>query len=253
MRTLSEKLSSKQAAIDFLRKIRREGSYVEKGITIHRGDASRLLTILGDRAAIQEKYDAFRNAKNDTSKARLLNGDLGQILHPQVIAVLGPDLVMPTNKIRLSGEVDGFDAPYANAVVILNVAIRSGYFTDGVQNWAKGLDAKHGWNNPELYLGDIRAFWAENAAHIEAGEYDLVRPPSAVSKPPEDPNLPVSPAPLPPEPTPEPIKSSVAAAMPTPAAEPEPAEKPNPVWWIFGLIILATGAVFVARKKKPKA
>lgn len=255
MRTLSANLSSTEAAIDFLRRIKIEGSYVEDGITIHRGTAVRLLAILGDTATIKEKYDAFLNAKNDTSKARLLNGDLGQILHPQVIAVLGPDLVMPTGKIRLSGEVDGFDAPYANAAVILNVAIRSGYFTDGVQNWAKGLDAKHGWNNPELYLGDIRAFWAQNAAHIEAGEYNLVRPPSAVSKPPEDPNPPAAPAPVapPPEPMPEPVKSSVAASMPTPAAAPAPAAKTNPVWWIVGLIILAAGAVFVTRKKKPKA
>jgi hypothetical protein len=253
MRTLSANLSSTEAAMDFLRKIRIEGSYVENGITIHRGTAVRLLAILGDTATIRERYDAFLNAKNDTSKARLLNGDLGQILHPRVIAVLGPDLVMPTNNIRLSGEVDGFDAPYANASVILNVVIRSGYFTDGVQNWAKGLDAKHGWNNPELYIGDVRVFWAENAAHIEAGEYDLVRPPSAVSKPQEDPNLPATPAPSH-EPTPKPVKSPVAASMPTPtpAAAPEPAANTYPVWWIVGLIILAVGVVFVTRNKSPK-
>ena len=131
MRTLSANLSSTEAAIDFLRRIKIEGSYVEDGITIHRGTAVRLLAILGDTATIKEKYDAFLNAKNDTSKARLLNGDLGQILHPQVIAVLGQDVVVadrpwvwtqPHSEHVDSGECDGI--PDVRASLSKRVATR---------------------------------------------------------------------------------------------------------------------------------
>lgn len=250
MRTLSENLSSTEAAIIFLRRIRTEGTYVENGMTFHRGDATRLLAILGDAEIIKEKYDAFLNAKNDTSKGRLLNSDLGQVLHPRVIGVLGPDLAMPTVKIRLTGEVDGFDVPYANAAVILNVIIRSGYFNQDIQNWAKGLDSKHGWNKPEHYLGDIRAFWAENAAFLEAGEYDLARPPNPESNPQNEPNVPAAPSPPPPpEPTPMPIKSAVETSNAySPAKRPQ-TESSNRTWWVFGGLALVLGAGFVFRRK----
>lgn len=46
-------------------------------------------------------------------------------------------------------------------------------------------------------------------------------------------------------PTPEPTPTPLPAA-------PAPKDN-NPVWWIVGLIILAAGVVFVARKKKPRA
>ena len=61
-------------------------------------------------------------------------------------------------------------------------------------------------------------------------------------------------------PTPPPAASGpIVVNHPTPEVTPKPppaAPTPkdnNPVWWIVGLIILAGGVAFVARKKKPRA
>ena len=61
-------------------------------------------------------------------------------------------------------------------------------------------------------------------------------------------------------PTPPPAASGpiiVNYPKPEPTSKPLPAaptpKDNNPVWWIVGLIILAGGVVFVARKKKPRA
>lgn len=53
--------------------------------------------------------------------------------------------------------------------------------------------------------------------------------------------------------TPEPKPAEIPATEPT-SAPTSPTKQPaDQVWWIVGLIILAAGAVFVARKKMPKA
>ncbi len=229
---LMQGLSSREEAVVFLREIRLGGTHDNNNTVILPGHAHLLLLNLGDREELAGVYRRYTLAPDDTAKGRVFQRSMGGILHPAFIPIIAGDLGRDSVEIRLSGEVDGWTVPYANAAVILNIILRSRFFSPAVESWGHGLEQKYGWDHPERYIADIRAFWAENAAHIEAGEYILVRPPSAVSKPPEDLNPPAAPAPVapPPEPTPEPVKSSVAASVPTPAAAPEPAAKTNPVW-----------------------
>lgn len=250
-RRLDEHLASKVEAIAFLKNLSVPYTWGDKGLSP--GDAWRLLANLGDKETIQSIYTSFREQSSNTFKAQLFVHGISRINHPALLSVMGPDLNQEGSIVSIPAETWGaYEVPFGNAFTFLRILEYSGFFSPEVVTWAKDIKSRHKDYRPDLYLRDIRAFWAENAAHIEAGEYNLVRPPSAASKPPEDPSPPEAPAPLPSEPKPEPVKLSVAAPMPTPATEPAPAAKTNPVWWIVGLIILAAGAMFLARKK-PKA
>lgn len=150
------------------------------------------------------------------------------------------------------------------AEIIGQLIIRAPEFPPEVKEWAK---MHLGGPGPSIIQAG-RAWWELNQAALLANQFDKVQvpasypagvmpeepaqqlaaPPAAIEPAPEPP----APTPPPPEPTPEPVKSSVAASMPTPAVAPEPAAKTGPVWWIVGLIILAAGVVFVARKKWPR-
>jgi len=255
--SLENGISAKPESIIFLKELSKaKGPFYWDGKALSPSDTSLLLANLGDLTTIQSIYDAYLSETNNDRKARIFERVINGIGNPLLLKVMGRDLSKNGGRVRIpTSNWDAYDVPFANAYTMLRIAEYSGFFSSEVVTWAKSIKLRHKNYRPDLYLGDIRVFWAQNAAHIEAGEYNLVRPPSAVSKPPEDPNPPAAPAPLPPEPTPEPVKSSVAASMPTPTttAAPAPAAKTNHVWWIVGLIILAVGVVFASRKKTPKA
>lgn len=249
-------VSSKADAIEFLQNLKKP--YYGNGIMISPSDSARALSNLGHRQNLERLYNAYLFENIEAEKARIFVHGIKNISTPVLLAVMGDDVNKDGEKVHILTErLDvGYDVPFANAYTILRIVETSKFFSPDVVSWAKNVSSRYGSARPNLYLSDVRSFWAQNGAFIKAEEYSRVRPPKTGLV--DFPQQPMQPATLAssavaPEKVLLPVKSTVAASIPTPAAAPESAAKTNPVWWIIGLIILAAGVVFATRKKGPKA
>ncbi len=208
-KALNEGLSSRTDAIAFLRELNKPFTFGNH--TLYPGVKGILLSNLGDRTVLEETYRIYLS-QNEWSRARSFADSLIRISHPEFMVVVARNLEKSGTKLYLSGEYQAFEEPYGSAFTILRIAADSGFFASEVASWASALGAKYQRARPDLYLYEVRAFWALNHERIEAGEYHLVRPPGA-------PALTVVIEPPPPK-APEPERTS--------APKPEP-QKPTPV------------------------
>jgi hypothetical protein len=224
-----------------------------------------LLMRLKDAPTIQKYAERYRDSDGqDDIACRAIAGSNAPWMISEVIQVLQAG--EPVSEILGDTQV-GLGPTGDTRVLITSLLATSPEFPDEVKNWARSHLSKRNIGRQNELIEIIRNWWTTNEAYLRAESFDKVQVPSSnpASLPPKQPAqqlaappavidpTPEPPAPPPPEPTPEPIKSSVAGSIPTPATEPAPANKTNPVWWIVGLLILAAGAVFVARKITPKA
>lgn len=221
------------------------------------GRHTSALIRLRDVATISKYIDAYTAEGGMASQAyRALLSSRSPWVIPHVMPLFMD--APPAQLVTLGGSVNFGPAGDTHALVLYLLST-SPEIPTSVQQWAKvKLGSTRQIDKMNASIQELRAWWRLNAKHFDSERYDLVAPFESTDKPLENlqlvPPTPEPPAPvaLPTDPTSEPVKSSVAASMPTPAAEPEPAAKPNSLWWIIGLIILATGAVFMTRKHQPK-
>ncbi len=213
---------------------------------------------LRDVATISKYINAYAAEGGMASQAyRALLSSRSPWIIPHVMPLF---MDAPPAQLVTLGESVNFGPAGNTHALVLYLLSTSPEMPASVQQWAKvKLGSTRQIDKMNASIQELRAWWRLNAKYFDSEKYDLVAPFESTNNPSENLELlPAAPEPPagvapPPEPTPEPIKSSVAASIPTAATEPAPAAKTNPAWWLVGLIILAAGVVFVARKKTPKA
>lgn len=229
-----------------------------------KSNAHATLLRLNHTDTIESRIIPFVNSEG---KQRGFSRIIVESASPYIIDELAPLLYKSEVPIARYWSAEGLSdlgPGYLGVELIKELIIRAPEFNDEVKSWAA---QELGSLRPNV-IQSARAWWELNQAALLTNQFDKVQVPATypAGVPPEEPAQQLAappaaieptlepPAPVapPPEPTPEPVKSSVAASIPTPAAAPAPAAKKNPVWWIVGLIILAAGAAFMARMKKPK-
>ena len=245
-KALVDGLEDRAAGIIFLRNAIESKSSASGNLEINYADARVLLRNLGDRENLKAVYDKFLTAPSAYERIRCTTADFPYITHPELIVVVGADLDKVAGKVLLQADTqEAFEVPYFNAYTILRIITSSGFFTDDVVTWANSINSKYDWSRPYLYLEEIRAFWALNREKLEAGQYQLVRPPGVV------------PAPTPVPSAPKVVESSaLPSRMPdAPRDQPVarlPEDRPGGstwIWWIAGAALILASWLLIKTKR----